>query len=121
MIGGNWYQPALMTSTPVGYQRSPGLNSSSTVLFGSVRKYSPSSTCVPSDSSTRRTGSEAGTPSFSRPNTTQINTLQRNWSNLHILHEKKNYYLCHLEIVKKLLLESGSNRRLIKVRSLLIN
>lgn len=59
--------PALITSTPVGYHRSPCLKSNSTVLFASVRKYSPSSTCVPSHSNTTQTGSEAGTPSLSFP------------------------------------------------------
>jgi hypothetical protein len=60
-------QPALMTSTPVGYQRSPCLKSNNIVLLANVRKYSPSSTCVPSLSRTKRTGSEAGTPSLSFP------------------------------------------------------
>uniref|UniRef100_A0A8D8RH67 Uncharacterized protein n=1 Tax=Cacopsylla melanoneura TaxID=428564 RepID=A0A8D8RH67_9HEMI len=57
----------LITSTPTGYQRSPWRSIRITVLFGSVRKYSPSSTCVPSDSRTNRTGSLAGIPSFSLP------------------------------------------------------
>jgi hypothetical protein len=61
--------PARMTSTPAGCQRSPGLSSSSTELLGRVRKYSPSSTCVPSDSSSSRTGSPGGTFSFSLPAT----------------------------------------------------
>lgn len=56
-----------MTSTPVGYHRSPCLRSNSTVLFANVLKYSPSSTCVPSHSKTTRTGSEAETPSLSLP------------------------------------------------------
>lgn len=56
-----------MTSTPVGYQRSPCRKSNKIVLFASVRKYSPSSTWVPSLSSTNRTGSEAGTPNLSFP------------------------------------------------------
>lgn len=60
-------KPALMTSTPVGYQRSPCLKSNKIVLLANVRKYSPSSTCVPSLSRTKRTGSEAGTPSLSFP------------------------------------------------------
>lgn len=59
--------PALMTSTPVGYHLSPCRSSSSTVLGGSVRQYSPSSTCVPSLSNTKRTGSLAATDSFSFP------------------------------------------------------
>lgn len=63
------HPPAFMTSTPVGYQRSPCLNSSSTVLLARVRKYSPSSIWVPSHSRTTRTGSEAGTPSLSLPRT----------------------------------------------------
>lgn len=61
--------PARMTSTPAGCQRSPGLSSSSTELLGRVRKYSPSSTCVPSDSSSSRTGSPGGTFNFSLPAT----------------------------------------------------
>lgn len=61
------YIPAFITSTPVGYHRSPCLRSNSTVLFANVRKYSPSSICVPSHSRTTRTGSEAGTPSLSLP------------------------------------------------------
>ena len=60
-------RPALMTSTPVGYQRSLCLKSNKIVLFANVRKYSPSSTCVPSLSRTKRTGSEAGTPNLSFP------------------------------------------------------
>jgi hypothetical protein len=56
-----------MTSTPLGYQRSPCRSNSRIVLLGRVRKYSPSSTCVPSDSNTKRTGSPASTPSFSFP------------------------------------------------------
>lgn len=63
--------PALITSTPVGYHRSPCLRSNSTVLFANVRKYSPSSICVPSHSNTTRTGSEAGTPSLSLPKINQ--------------------------------------------------
>lgn len=64
-----WDIPVRMTSTPVGYQRSPWRSKRMTVLLGSVRKYSPSSTCVPSDSSTSLTGSLAGTFSFSFPAT----------------------------------------------------
>lgn len=61
------HSPALITSTPDGYHRSPCLKSNRTVLFANVRKYSPSSICVPSHSKTTRTGSEAGTPSLSLP------------------------------------------------------
>lgn len=66
-LGQKYNLPALITSTPVGYHRSPCLRSNSTVLFANVRKYSPSSICVPSHSKTTRTGSEAGTPSLSLP------------------------------------------------------
>lgn len=68
-----FYLPAFITSTPVGYHRSPCLRSNSTVLFANVRKYSPSSICVPSHSKTTRTGSEAGTPSLSLPMYYHIN------------------------------------------------
>ncbi|KAL0122900.1 hypothetical protein PUN28_007526 [Cardiocondyla obscurior] len=54
-------------STPVGHQRSPCRNKSRIVLFPRVLKYSPSSTCVPSDSKTSETFSFCGTPSFSLP------------------------------------------------------
>lgn len=65
-----------MTSTPIGYHRSPCLRSNSTVLFANVLKYSPSSTCVPSHSKTSRTDSEAETPSLSLPTTKQIYVIQ---------------------------------------------
>lgn len=78
--------PALITSTPVGYQRSPGRSRSSTVLLGSVLKYSPSSTCVPSDSSTSRTGSEAGTPSFSRPVSIPTSVNNNTFTHAYIHH-----------------------------------
>lgn len=66
------YAPALITSTPDGYHRSPCLKSNRTVLFANVLKYSPSSIWVPSHSKTTRTGSEAGTPSLSLPAKTMI-------------------------------------------------
>lgn len=56
-----------MISTPVGSQRSPCRSRSRIVLLPSVLKYSPSSTCVPSDSKTSETFSFCGTPSFSLP------------------------------------------------------
>lgn len=59
--------PARMMSTPVGHQRSPCLSNNRIVLFARVLKYSPSSTCVPSDSNTTDTFSLCGTPSFSLP------------------------------------------------------
>lgn len=77
--------PARMTSTPAGCQRSPGLSSSSTELLGRVRKYSPSSTCVPSDSSSSRTGSPGGTFSFSLPAT---------HTHTHRIHQ------CHLLLIR---------------------
>lgn len=67
--------PALITSTPAGSQRSPGRNRSSTVLAGRVRKYSASSTWVPSLSRTSRTGSPTDTPSLSRPRCTSSSKL----------------------------------------------
>jgi hypothetical protein len=72
---GKPYLPARMTSTPAGNHRSPGLSSSKTVLAGSVRKYSASSTWVPSLSNTRRTGSPTETPSLSRPRCTSSSRL----------------------------------------------
>lgn len=47
--------PARITSTPAGNHRSPGRNNNNTLLGGNVRKYSASSTWVPSDSSTNLT------------------------------------------------------------------
>ena len=54
-------------SSPAGAQISPGLRTIKIVFSGSVWKYSPSSTCVPSVSSTTRTGSTTPTQSLSRP------------------------------------------------------
>lgn len=66
-----------MMSTPVGHQRSPCLSNNRIVLFARVLKYSPSSTCVPSDSNTTDTFSLCGTPSFSLPKIGWENTERR--------------------------------------------
>lgn len=59
--------PVLMASTPEGYQNSSSLSSNTVVLFGSVLKYSESSICVPSVSSTSLTDSFWAMFSFSLP------------------------------------------------------
>lgn len=70
-----FFLPARMTSTPAGNHRSPGRSSRRTVLAGRVRKYSASSTWVPSLSRTSRTGSPTDTPSLSRPRCTNSSRL----------------------------------------------
>ena len=54
-------------SSPAGAQTSPGLRTMKMVFSGRVWKYSPSSTWVPSVSSTTLTGSTTPTQSLSRP------------------------------------------------------
>lgn len=85
------YLPARITSTPAGNHLSPGLSKSRMVLAGSVRKYSASSTWVPSFSRTTRTVSAFGRPSLSLPRcrssssdptTSPLRTLRRPSHNL---------------------------------------
>lgn len=56
-----------MASTSAGYQYSSFLSNNTVVLFGSVLKYSGSSICVPSVSSTNLTDSFGAIFSFSLP------------------------------------------------------
>lgn len=56
-----------MASTPAGYQNSSFLSNNTVVLFGSVLKYSGSSICVPSVSSTNLTDSFCAMFNFSLP------------------------------------------------------
>ena len=64
-----------------GVHGSPARRRRKTVLSGSHLRYSPSSMCVPSDSSTNRTASLVLQPSFSRPDImTQTPTISTDTS-----------------------------------------